>query len=122
MVDRIGSGGSLAREAILAAMKSQATQTAGVEDASRLVSDQVGIGDEVQKTSDFTAKLEDHIKELDSEAKRINDLPRALINGEIKDFHQIAVEIKKAEFSFRFALEIRNKLIDSYREVMRMNV
>ena len=32
------------------------------------------------------------------------------------------MKIKKAEFSFRFAMEIRNKLLDAYREVMRMNV
>ena len=34
----------------------------------------------------------------------------------------LAIQLKRADLSFRFALEIRNKLIDAYREVMRMNV
>ena len=32
------------------------------------------------------------------------------------------IQLKQAEISFRFAMEVRNKLIDAYREVMRMNV
>jgi flagellar hook-basal body complex protein FliE len=45
-----------------------------------------------------------------------------VLSGRVDDFHEIAVQIKKADVSFRFAMEIRNKLIDAYREVMRMPV
>ena len=35
---------------------------------------------------------------------------------------EIAARVKRADLSFKFAMEIRNKLIDAYREVMRMQV
>ena len=51
-----------------------------------------------------------------------DELPMAMVTGEISDFHQVAAQIKNAELTFRFALEVRNKLIDAYRETMRMSV
>ena len=45
-----------------------------------------------------------------------------LATGKINDFHEVATRINRARISFDFALEIRNKLIDAYRETMRMSV
>jgi len=45
-----------------------------------------------------------------------------LLGGGATDFHQVAAQIKRSELTFKFALEVRNKLIDAYRETMRMSV
>ena len=119
MVDRIQGGGALAREAILAAMKTQAEQADFVRQASDAIT---GAAHETSASQDFATKLTSGIEEIDAEIKRVDELPKNLLAGEIDDFHEVAVQIKKAEFTFRFAMEIRNKLIDAYREVMRMNV
>ena len=124
MVDRIGDGG-LAREAILAAMKSQAQKAADLRAVAGSLGrtlDGVGAGQEAEPAADFADKLRDGIRSVDDEIKRVDDLPRALLEGQVEDLHEVAAQIKKAEFTFRFAMEIRDKLIDSYREVMRMNV
>ena len=34
----------------------------------------------------------------------------------------VAGQLKQAEIMFKFSLEVRNKLIDAYRETMRMSV
>jgi flagellar hook-basal body complex protein FliE len=34
----------------------------------------------------------------------------------------VAARLKESELSLRFSLEVRNKLIDAYREIMRMSV
>src|SRR3989339_765042 len=43
-----------------------------------------------------------------------------LLTGEIKDVHDVMVAVEKAGTSFELMMEIRNKMIDAYREVIRM--
>ena len=45
-----------------------------------------------------------------------------LLTGEIKDVHDVMVAVQKAGTSFELMMEIRNRMIDAYREVMRMQV
>ncbi len=45
-----------------------------------------------------------------------------LLTGEIKDVHDVMVAVEKAGTSFELMMEIRNKMLDAYREVMRMQV
>ncbi len=129
MVDQIGSGGgggAIAREAILAAMKAQADQASQIRSSASsmasLGTSDAAHGTETSVEGGFLQKLKDGLGSVDEKIKQVDDLPRALIEGEVQDIHEVAAQIKKAEFSFKFAMEIRNKLIDSYREVMRMNV
>jgi len=45
-----------------------------------------------------------------------------LLMGESDDLAALMIDIQKAELSLNLALQIRNKLIDAYNEVMRMSV
>jgi flagellar hook-basal body complex protein FliE len=45
-----------------------------------------------------------------------------LMMGESDDFAGLLIDIQKAELSLNLALQIRNKVIDAYNEVMRMSV
>ena len=45
-----------------------------------------------------------------------------LMMGEADDFAGLLIDIQKAELSLNLALQIRNKVIDAYNEVMRMSV
>ena len=42
--------------------------------------------------------------------------------GETDDLSAILIDAQKAELALQFALQIRNKVIDAYNEVMRMSV
>lgn len=124
MVDSIGKGsGAMAREAIRAALDAQARA------AERLRSAALGGGQAAGPAegapggeSDFAAKLADGVRAVDREIARAESLPQDFVAGKVEDFHEIAVQLKKADIGFRFAMEVRNKLIDAYREVMRMSV
>ncbi|HED63965.1 MAG TPA: hypothetical protein ENJ09_00255 [Planctomycetes bacterium] len=125
MVQSIGKGGGLAREALLAAMKAQAKNAERVrEGASSLESIAAGGTSESSGVteSDFARAVQSQIEGIDDQIKGVDELPQDLLNGKIDNIHEIAVRVKEAEFRFRFAMEIRNKLLDAYREVMRMNV
>ena len=45
-----------------------------------------------------------------------------LLMGEADDLSGIMLDMQKAELSLQLALQIRNKVIDAYNEVMRMSV
>lgn len=58
-----------------------------------------------------------------SEAQNNSDaLIRQLAAGEEVDIHQVMISAEETDIQFRVALAIRDKLVEAYREVMRMNV
>ena len=58
--------------------------------------------------------------ETDAEGseKAIGDMA----TGQVKDLHQAALSISKAETSMKLMLEIRNKLLKAYEEVKSIRV
>ena len=45
-----------------------------------------------------------------------------MATGEIEDIHQVMIAVEQANTAMEFMLEIRNKIIEAYQEVMRMPV
>ena len=59
----------------------------------------------------------------------VNGLPQQadqavadLAAGKIDNVHQVVMALGKAEISFKLMMEMRNKMLDAYHEVMRMPV
>lgn len=46
----------------------------------------------------------------------------ALATGETNNVHDVVLSVAKADLAFRLVMEIRNRLISSYQELMRMQV
>lgn len=70
----------------------------------------------------FDQALGRGIARADDAVHAVDRMPADLITGEVTDLHEVAMRLKESEISYRFALEVRNKLIEAYREVMRMGV
>ena len=139
MVERIGNGSSLVREAVLAALERQSKQSSAMRELAAELSQgiapsssgasagassgEAGVAGAVGgDATSFSQRLEDGVAAVEREVRGVDELPTELLSGRIENFHEVAVQLKKAEFTFRFAMEVRNKLIDAYREVMRMSV
>jgi len=45
-----------------------------------------------------------------------------LVAGETEDLHQVMTAMDEAETSFSMMMEIRNKLVNAYQEIMRMQL
>jgi flagellar hook-basal body complex protein FliE len=123
MVERIGTSGALAREALAAALRASeraSVPAPGASDAAPLAG---GLANRpAADGADFARALGEGIEAVEAKVQATESLPSDLLTGRIDDFHEIAVQLKSAELSFRFAMEIRNKLVDAYREIMRMTV
>jgi flagellar hook-basal body complex protein FliE len=53
------------------------------------------------------------------------DADRALedfVRGEEQDIHRVMLAINKAELSFKFMMEVRNKMVEAYQEINRISV
>jgi len=64
--------------------------------------------------------------QLKSALNEVNELQETkevavadLATGEVKDLHQAAIAIGKAEVSMKLMLEIRNKALNAYKEIGR---
>ena len=45
-----------------------------------------------------------------------------LLTGESDDLSGMLIDVQKAELALQLTLQIRNKIVDAYNEVMRMSV
>ncbi len=61
----------------------------------------------------------DHLTEVQAESDRAIE---KLIAGEQVDLHQVMLSVEKTDLAFRVALQLRNKLVQAYQEIMRMQV
>jgi len=127
MVGRIGQGGNLARSAIEAALKRQAEAASRMKQAANaagsLSPTQGGVEQASGgKVSSFSTALGEGLSALNSQVQDVDQLPIGLLQGKVTDFHEVAARLKESELSMRFSLEVRNKFIDVYREIMRMSV
>lgn len=58
---------------------------------------------------------------IDSESKVDEDIYK-LSTGESDDLHNLMINLQKAEMSLDLVLQLRNKALDAYNEIMRMGV
>lgn len=71
------------------------------------------------KFSDLLGGL---VKDADAQQKNSDALVQGLAKGEPVDVHQVVMALTEADLSFRTLLEVRNRLIEAYQEVQRMQV
>jgi flagellar hook-basal body complex protein FliE len=50
------------------------------------------------------------------------DTATRFVAGQVDDVHDAMVAMEKAALSFQFMVEVRNRLVEGYQQVMRMHV
>ena len=70
----------------------------------------------------FADILKQALQEV-SEAQHTSEQEaRNLISGNSTDMHTAILAVQKADVSFQMMMAVRSKLVDAYREVMRMQM
>jgi flagellar hook-basal body complex protein FliE len=77
---------------------------------------------EITKTDDkkFENVFTDLIKNVSSDQNKASRLTEDFINGEDVELHEVMIAGQKAKTSLELLTEIRNKSIDMYKELTRM--
>lgn len=71
---------------------------------------------------DFGKMLKDSINEANSIQKTSENALSDLATGQVKDLHQAAISIGKAETNMKMMLEVRNKAITAYKEILKTQI
>jgi flagellar hook-basal body complex protein FliE len=71
---------------------------------------------------DFGTALKDAVGALAQLGARADASSLALAKGDQIDIHEVMLNTEQASLGFSMALQVRNKLIDAYQEVIKMSV
>ncbi|MEK3800264.1 flagellar hook-basal body complex protein FliE [Peribacillus sp. FSL H8-0477] len=75
---------------------------------------------EAQKS--FASVLKESIEKVNESQVASDNLTTKLANGEDVELHDVMVASQKASITLSATLEVRNKVVEAYQEVMRMNI
>jgi flagellar hook-basal body complex protein FliE len=72
--------------------------------------------------SSFTDALSKAVGEINAKQVAANQTVSGLLSGQNVSLHQAMISMQEANVSFQLMVEVRNKLLDSYQELMRMQI
>ena len=70
----------------------------------------------------FAGAVADALLDVNAQQLGAQHQVTQLAAGEIDNLHEVVLGVAKADLAFQLVLEIRNQLIHSYQELMRMQV
>jgi flagellar hook-basal body complex protein FliE len=73
-------------------------------------------------SSSFGDYVKTAVESLDRTQKTAEQEIGKAVTGEAQDLHRTIAALQSAELSFQLALQVRNKFINAFEEVMRMQV
>ena len=68
----------------------------------------------------FSETLKQFLSDVNTLQFRVGTETERLIAGQTTDLHQVMIAAEKAATSLAMVIEIRNRTIESYREIMRV--
>lgn len=72
--------------------------------------------------SDFKSFLLDSIEKLNSYENKAQEMGFKFAAGEVDSIHEVMIASQKAEIALQLAIEVKSKVMDAYKEIMRMQV
>jgi flagellar hook-basal body complex protein FliE len=75
-----------------------------------------------QPAYSFQNLLGNFVSEVSAKQAAAGDAVNGLLSGKNVSLHQAVISMEEASVSFQMMVEVRNKLLDSYQELMRMQV
>jgi flagellar hook-basal body complex protein FliE len=100
------------------------TDAPAAERSARGATDAPSLGEvgraEAPRGPDFAERVEEALEEVNAVQVRAEEAAAAYANGERNDIHGTMIAIERADITFRLVSNVRSRLIEAYREVMRM--
>jgi len=98
---------------VLAQMRAMSSQVQGVEAAPVVTNN----------TKDFSSMLSESIEAVNKTQMEAGALSTAFTKGETDaSLAEVMVSLQKASMSFQTVMQTRNKLVEAYKDVMRMSM
>jgi flagellar hook-basal body complex protein FliE len=78
-------------------------------------------GDASKAGAGFGRSLSGLIDAVESSNASANDAVSKMVDGS-GDVHDAMIALQRADLTFQFSVQVRNKLVQAYQEIMRMPV
>jgi len=73
-------------------------------------------------TKSFADTLNDAIGEVNKLQKTADVKMQQLATGENKNIPEVMISVEKADIALRLMVQVRNKIIEAYQDIMKMQV
>jgi flagellar hook-basal body complex protein FliE len=70
----------------------------------------------------FSSFLADAVHRVESYRLEAENRTERFLSGENEDVHQVVMAAQQAELTFELFLQAKNKVVQAYQEIMRMQV
>lgn len=81
-----------------------------------------GIKDSSGLDKTFGEFLKDSVTQVNELQVEANVAMEKLASGESKNLHETLLAVEKADIAFKTMNQVRSKVIDAYKEIMRMQI
>lgn len=70
----------------------------------------------------FASTLKEAIAKVNDQQIQSDTMTEKLINGGDVELHEVMIASQKASVTLNATMEVRNKVIEAYQEIMRMSI
>ncbi|MBE6068719.1 MAG: flagellar hook-basal body complex protein FliE [Clostridium lundense] len=75
-----------------------------------------------EKETDFLSVLQDKLDAVNEKQITSENTTSAFISGEEVDVHKVMLDAEEAKLSLELAVQMRNKIVEAYQEINRMQL
>ena len=70
----------------------------------------------------FAEILSNSLEQVNQHQVQADQAIREMVAGRSKNIHETMLAVERADSSLKLMMQVRNKILDAYREIMRMQV
>jgi flagellar hook-basal body complex protein FliE len=89
---------------------------------SNLTSGELNLNSKLQDKNKFSSFLNDALNKVNQLQVESDEYKKLLVTGDVDNLHDVTIAAEKANISLQLTLGIRNKVVEAYREIMRMQI
>ena len=75
-----------------------------------------------QPQSNFGNAVQKSLEKVNNQQGQANQSIVDLLSGKQQDINSVVADVAKADMSFKMLVGVRNKLVEAYKETMRMQI
>ena len=73
-----------------------------------------------EDSGDFSNAIGKFLKAVNQDQLQAKEAVADIVTGNSENLHEAMAKVEESKLSFELMLEVRNKLIDAYKEIQRM--
>ena len=70
----------------------------------------------------FNEVMKEQITKLNETQVKAEEMTEAFIKGEVEDLHEVMIATEEARISLDLALQVRNRVVEAYKEINNMQL